>query len=118
MVSVILSSRSLVSSFVLLDLLSVLTLFFISVIVFFSSDCFFFKKLFPSFLLKFSLCSSNLYANSVISLITNDLSSLSGKSFISVSLVSYSGSFSCPFIWSKFLCLLILLSFLYSREIR
>ena len=37
-------------------------------------------------MLKFSLCSSNLYANSVISLITNDLSSLSGKSFISVSL--------------------------------
>ena len=69
-------------------------------------------------MLKFSLCSSHLYANSVISLITNDLSSLSGKSFISVSLVSYSGSFSCSFIWSKFLCLPILLSFLYFDEIR
>ena len=80
-----------------------------------------FDQIFPVFsssLFKFSLCSSNLYANSVISLITNDLSSLSGKSFISVSLVSYSGSFSCSFIWSKFLCLLILLSSLCFGEIR
>ena len=60
---------------------------FIWVIVFFSSDWFLF--IFPSSLLKFSLCSSILFPNSLRSLITNALSSLSSKLFISLSLVVF-----------------------------
>ena len=55
---------------------------FISFIVFFSSDWFFF--IFSNSLLKFSLCSSILFPNSISILITNALKSLTGKLFISV----------------------------------
>ena len=60
---------------------------FICVIVFFRSDWFLF--IFPSSLLKFSLCSSILFPNSLRSLITNALSSLSSKLFISLSLIVF-----------------------------
>ena len=43
---------------------------------------------------------------------------LSGKLFISVVLVVFSGVFSCPFIWNNFLCLLILLNFLCLCDVR
>ena len=84
MCSSVLSSLLLISS----------TVFFISVIVFFSSVWLFF--ILSSTLLKFSLCSP-IFPNLVSILITNAMNSLSGVLFISLSLVVYSGIFSCSF---------------------
>ena len=79
-----LSSKSLMWSSVLLNLLFIPCVFFMSVIVLFSCDCFFYIYIF--FLLKFSLCSSILFPISVGILTTTALYSLSGKLFTSVSL--------------------------------
>ena len=65
--------------------------FFISVIVFLSSEWFFFI-LFSSLLIC-PLCSPILFPSSVNILITNTLNYSSGKLFISVSLVVFSGFF-------------------------
>ena len=60
------------------------SVFFISVIVFFSSH--FYMYIFSISMLKCSLCSSILFLNSVHVFITTVLNSLSSKMFISVSL--------------------------------
>ena len=70
----------LICSSVSTSLLSTPCVYFISVIVSFSSYWFFF--IFSCFLLKFSLCSSQFFPSSVSILITNALNSLSGKLFI------------------------------------
>ena len=90
--------------------------FFISVIVFFSSGCFFY--IFFSYLLKFSLCSSSLFLTSVSILITIVLNSLSGNYLCFIR-----GFFSVIFpprslIWNMSLCLFILFNFLCLCEIR
>ena len=66
-------------------------------------------------MLKFSLCASNLFLNSVNIFITNALNSSSGK--LSVLSFSFSGVFFCSFNWEQFLCLFILLNFLCLYEL-
>ena len=105
--------RSLQCSSILPSLLLIpSSVFFITVIVFFSFDWFYF--IFSCLLLKFPLCSFILFPNSGSILIINALNSLSSKLFHYLFL---SGVFSCSFTWNKFLCLLILLNFLCLYEI-
>ena len=96
MISIILSSRSLMCYSVSLSLLLILLVCLSFVIVFFSSDRFFF--IFSSSSLKFPLCSSILFPSSVSILINNAFNSFYGKLFTSVSLgVFFSGFFSLFF---------------------
>ena len=89
-----LSPSSLIYSYVSPTLLlSPSNEFFISSIVFFTSDWLFF--IFSNSLLKFSLSSSLLLPRSVSTLMTISLYSLSGRLFMSVSFSSFSGF--CPF---------------------
>ena len=76
------------------------SVFFISVIIFFSSDLFLFNFI---SLLKFSQYLSNHFPNSISILITNALNSLSEKLYISVLLGLFSEFFfSCSFIQNIF----------------
>ena len=119
----------LIGSFTLFYLLSLMNSFvlpsqlfipsnvsFISVIIFFSSDWFFF--IFPSSLLEVLLYSSILFPSSVSILITNAFNSLFGKLF--VSLVVLFGVFPLLFHLKKkkkkLPCLLILFNFLCLYE--
>lgn len=115
-ISIILPSRSLIHSSVSCSLqLIPPSVFFILVIIFFSYDWFFW---FSSPLLKFTLGSSILFLNSVSILNTGTFNSLSNRLFISVSLVVFSGVFSCSFSWYRFLCILVLLTSLCLYETR
>ena len=82
MISIILSSRLLIILLYQLLGINSSNVFFISVIIFFSYDWLFF--IFSGSLKKLSLCSSLLFCNSVIILITNNLISFSGKLLVSL----------------------------------
>ena len=110
-----LSFRSYIHSSGSLSLLFIPSSVFISAIEFFISDWVFF--IVYSSLLKFLLCTSILFPNSVNILITNALNSLSGKLFLSISLF-FSECFFGSFNWQQFLCIFILLNFLCLYEFR
>ena len=76
------------------------SVFFISVIIFFSSDLFLFNFI---SLLKFSQYLSNHFPNSISILITNALNSLSEKLYISVLLGLFSEFFFFLFLYSKYI---------------
>ena len=115
MISIILSSNSLTCSVLPSMILISFIVFFIFVFVFFFQLLlipFFFFNIFV-FLVKILII---LFPSSVSVLIANCLNSLFGKLFILNCFFSF--FFPCNFIWNKFFCLLILVSFPCIYEIR
>ena len=100
MTSVIQFSKLLIHSSVSSSLLLILSsVFFISFIVFLTSDQLFF--IFSSSVLKFSVCSSVLFPSSVSILITHALNFSFAESFILVSVIIFSGVLLLLFQWRQ-----------------